>query len=115
MVTRLFNPGLRERLLALPLGAFPEGATRLEPEGGRPSGKRPRRPTASANMRLPRRSPWIATLCIVRNFSYGGRLPRGQCKEWHVPTGGIERSRVWLSVHSPGVTASACISGKTLL
>ena len=39
-----------------------------------------------AEMRLPRLSPWIATLCIVRNYLNTGRLPWEQCKEWHVPS-----------------------------
>jgi len=55
------------RAFGPPVRPFPGGATFLETGDNRPSGKRPRRPTASAEMRCLRRSPGIATLCIVRN------------------------------------------------
>ena len=78
--------GLRERLSALPLGALKEERSKagirrvIGPSFNDLGGLLP-----SAETLKRRRPPWVATLCIVPNGTPTGRLPRGQCKEWHAP------------------------------
>ncbi len=70
---------------ALPLGPFSEGQHFSNPKEDRPSGKRPRRPAASAEMRSPRHSPWVAHLDFVRNCHIDGRLTWGQSQRMARP------------------------------
>ncbi len=85
-----FNPGLRERMeiversqdhQSLPLGHFPEGQQFSSRERDRPSGKRPRRPTALAEIRSLRRSPWVAPLDVVRTVAQIGRVLQDNIKD----------------------------------
>ena len=74
-------PGLRERLTALPLDHFPEGEQFSGRKGHRPSGKQPRRPTPSADMRSLRLSPRVAPLDVDRNVLQAGRAPQDNIKD----------------------------------
>ncbi len=58
-------------------------------EEDRPSGKRPRRPTAFAETQLPTRPPWIAPLNIVRIVVQNRMVPKDNVKS------GTSRLRYW--------------------
>ncbi len=63
-----------------PARPFPGGAAFLNLGGSRPSEKRPRRPTASAETRLLRRSPGVANLDVVRIVGHFGRTAQDNIK-----------------------------------
>ena len=105
------KPGLRERLSALPLGALKEERSRagiwrvIGPSFNDLGGLLP-----SAETLKRRRPPWVATLCIVRNWLYILRLPWGQCKEWHVPLGYWALSSLKAGVSSAPVPGNCLYS-----
>jgi len=63
-----------------PARPFPGGASVSASGGSRPSGKRPRRPTALAKIRLLTRSPSVATLDVVLNLVHVGRPAQDNIK-----------------------------------
>ena len=66
---------------AAPARPYPGGAAFQKLRGSRPSGKRPRRPSAQANTRLPARSPCVAPLNVDRSVVQFGRVPRDNVED----------------------------------
>ena len=60
---------------------FPEGQHCVNREENRPSGKRPRRPTPSAETRSLGMSPWVAPLDVVRIVAQFGRTAQDNIKD----------------------------------